>query len=80
MYIDDMIVSEKINQKLEKLPTAIQLEILDFVEFVAQKAERQNSEIEDAQWAEFSLGQAMKGLEDEESPEYTEADLVEKWR
>ena len=76
-----MIVSEKINEKLEKLPVAMQLEVLDFVEFVAQKAERQTAEIEaERQWAEFSLNQAMKGLEDEETPEYTEADLKEKWR
>lgn len=74
-----MIVSEKINQKVEKLPIAIQLEVLDFVEFVAQKA-RINSEDEGKQWAEFSLNQAMKGLEEEETPEYTEADLKEKWR
>jgi hypothetical protein len=75
-----MIVTEKINQKLEKLPVEIQLEILDFVEFVAQKAERQNALEENRQWTDFSLAQAMKGLEDEETPEYTEADLKEKWR
>lgn len=75
-----MIVSEKISQKVEKLPMAIQLEILDFVEFVAQKAEKTNSDDEKKQWTEFSLNQAMKGLEDEEIPEYTEADLKEKWR
>ncbi len=75
-----MIVSEKINQKVEKLPISIQLEILDFVEFVAQKAEKINSADEREQWTEFSLSQAMKGLEDEEIPEYTESDLKEKWR
>ena len=74
-----MIVTEKINQKVEKLPIEIQLEILDFVEFVAQKAERQNASKENWQWTDFSLAQAMKGLEDEETPEYTEADLKEKW-
>lgn len=80
MYINNMIVSEKINQKVEKLPISIQLEVLDFVEFVAQKAEKINAADEREQWAEFSLSQAMKGLEDEEIPEYTEADLKEKWR
>jgi hypothetical protein len=75
-----MIVREKINQKLEKLPIEIQLEILDFVEFVAQKAEKQNASEENRQWTDFSLAQAMKGLENEETPEYTEADLKEKWR
>jgi hypothetical protein len=56
------------------------LEVLDFVEFVAQKAENQNLAEENGQWAEFSLNQAMKGLEEEDFPEYTEADLKEKWR
>jgi len=75
-----MIITEKINRKLEKLPISIQLEVLDFVEFVAQKAEKQNSSEENRQWTEFSLRQAMKGLENEELFEYTEADLKEKWR
>jgi hypothetical protein len=74
-----MIISEEINQKVEKLPVSIQLEVLDFVEFVAQKAEKINADEENRQWAEFSLNQAMKGLEDEDVPEYTEADLKEKW-
>ncbi len=75
-----MIVAEKINQKLEKLPISIQLEVLDFIEFVAQKAEKQNLAEEDEQWTNFSLTQAMKGLEDEDIPEYTDADLKERWR
>lgn len=75
-----MVISEKISQKVEKLPVAIQLEVLDFVEFVTQRAKKINSEVEREQWTEFSINQAMKGLEEEETPEYTEADLKEKWR
>lgn len=75
-----MIVTEEISQKVEKLPISIQLEVLDFVEFVAQKAEKTNAADEGKQWTEFSLNQAMKGLENEDVPEYTEADLKEKWR
>ena len=80
MYICNMVVSEKINEKVVKLPISIQLEVLDFVEFVSQKAENQTDVEENKQWMEFSLSQAMKGLEDEDLPEYTEADLTEKWR
>ena len=80
MYIGDMIISKEINQKVEKLPISIQLEVLNFVEFVAQKAEKINVAEEREQWMEFSLSQAMKGLEDEEIPEYTDDDLKEKWR
>jgi len=38
------------------------------------------SNIETETWNQFSLQQAMKGLENDNLPEYTEADLVEKWQ
>ncbi len=71
-----MVVSEVVNSKMQSLPVAAQTEVLHFVEFLSQKYEQQ--ETEDKQWAEFSLDQAMKGLEDE--PPYNEEDLQEKWR
>lgn len=71
-----MVVSEVINSKMQSLPVAAQTEVLHFVEFLSQKYERQESE--DKQWSEFSLDQAMKGLEDETT--YNEEDLQEKWR
>lgn len=67
-----MIVVEQINGKLRKLPVPLQEEVLDFVEFLLYK----NSDAEN-EWNSFSLSQAMRGLEDE-TPEYTEADLQEK--
>ena len=75
-----MAVSEQISEKLEKLPVAIQQEVLDFVDFVSERVKHQNVAEEDEQWQDLSLSQAMKGLEDEASPEYTEADLKETWR
>ncbi len=71
-----MIVTEVLNSKMQNLPVAAQNEVLHFVEFLSQKYERQESE--DKQWSEFSLDQAMKGLEDETA--YGEEDLQEKWR
>ena len=71
-----MVVTEILNSKLQTLPISAQTEVLHFVEFLAQKFEQEESE--DKQWSEFSLAQAMKGLEDETA--YTEADLQEKWR
>ena len=71
-----MISTEMIQNKMHKLPVAAQTEVLHFVEFLAQKYERDTSE--DKQWSEFSLTQAMNGLEDE-TP-YSEKDLQEKWR
>ncbi|MBD2570927.1 hypothetical protein [Anabaena lutea] len=35
---------------------------------------------ENEEWNEFSLEQAMRGLENDHLPEYTESDLIEKWQ
>lgn len=75
-----MVVTEQINSKLQKLPTLYQQEVLHFVEFLSQKAMRGETEIEEKVWLDFSLTQAMRGLEDDDTPEYTEADLKEQWR
>jgi hypothetical protein len=32
------------------------------------------------QWNQFSLEQAMKDLENDNLPEYTETDLIKKWQ
>ena len=34
----------------------------------------------DQQWNQFSLEQAMRDLENDNLPEYTETDLIEKWQ
>ena len=39
---------------------------------------RNNTENEE--WNQFSLEQAMRGLENDHLPEYTEADIIEKWQ
>ena len=71
-----MIAADVLNSKMQNLPVAAQNEVLHFVEFLSEKYEQQKSE--DKQWSEFSLDQAMKGLEDETT--YSEEDLQEKWR
>lgn len=35
---------------------------------------------ENEEWNEFSLEQAMRDLENDHLPEYTESDLIEKWQ
>lgn len=70
-----MIVTEQINGKLKTLPAPLQKEVLDFVEFLIHK----NKDGDD-EWNRFSLNQAMRGLEHDDMPEYTDADLKEKWR
>ncbi len=73
-YHNAMIVTEQINGKLQRLPVPLQKEVLDFVDFLLHKNSHDENE-----WNEFSLAQAMRGLEDDDMPEYTEADLIEKW-
>jgi hypothetical protein len=35
---------------------------------------------ENEEWNKFSLEQAMRDLENDHLPEYTESDLIEKWQ
>jgi len=66
--------AEWIFEKSKSLPAPLQDEVLDFVEFLQQK---QASPEDD--WPALSLAAAVRGMEDEEWPEYSEKDLVEKW-
>ena len=79
-YYQGMVVTEQINSKLQRLPNLYQQEVLHFVEFLSQKAMRGETETKEKLWSDFSLTQAMRGLEDNDAPEYTEADLKVKWR
>jgi hypothetical protein len=75
-----MIVTEQIADRLERLPPPLQREVLDFIEFLAQRVAQGEGANEEADWTKFSLAQAMNGMENEDSPEYSEADLKEKWQ
>jgi len=72
-YYVRMTTAERITEMIRRLPPPVQQEVLDFAEFLAEKGGG------DAEWSGFSLDQAMRGLETEEIPEYSEADLKEKW-
>jgi len=56
-----MTVAEQIVQHLNSLPETAQAEVLDFVEFPESRSNNAN-------WSGFSLTQAMRGMESEESP------------
>jgi hypothetical protein len=78
-----MAVSEKINEKIEKLPPSAQEKVLDFVEFLSGDSYHHDTPdflTEEKDWQKFSLSQVLKDMADEDLPEYTEADLKEKWR
>jgi len=70
-----MTIAEKIQQQVHKLPTTLQAETLDFVEYLLAKTERETGRQEEDEWSNLSLTFAMRGIEQEDTPHYTTADL-----
>ncbi len=70
-----MTITEKIQQYIQRLPSSFQAEVLDFVEYLLVKAERETLRREARAWSDLSLALAMRGMEDEATPTYTPADL-----
>ncbi len=69
-----MLIREQIQEYVVKLPASFQAEVLDFVEYLIAKAQREGLVEENQEWSEFSLASAMRGMEDEETS-YTLSDL-----
>jgi hypothetical protein len=69
-----MTVTEAIQQNIQKLPLSFQAEVLDFVEYLLAKADRESLREEEA-WSGLSLTLAMRGMEDEAAPTYVPSDL-----
>lgn len=67
-----MSLTERIIKNVKTLPESKQVEVLDFVEYLQSKAERE----ENTEWNNLSLSSAMRGIEDEETP-YSINDLKE---
>ncbi|MBD2148326.1 hypothetical protein [Sphaerospermopsis sp. FACHB-1194] len=69
------------NQQLKALIKETILELIEEEKWTIQKilipilTNKENKE-----WNEFSLEQAMRDLENDHLPEYTESDLIEKWQ
>jgi hypothetical protein len=70
-----MTITDKIQASVQKLPTAYKSEVLDFVEYLLAKTTRGTQEHEASLWNDLSLTFAMRGMEDEDAPPYTKADL-----
>jgi hypothetical protein len=66
-----MTITETIRQHVQKLPASLQTEVLDFVEYLLVRTERRETK----DWSDLSLAFAMRGMEDEDMPTYTTADL-----
>ena len=65
-----MTLDEKIQQYVQKLPRSFQEELLDFVEYLVMKAERQEQE----EWSSLALSSAMRDM-GEEQVSYSLSDL-----
>ncbi|KKO19973.1 MAG: hypothetical protein BROFUL_01321 [Candidatus Brocadia fulgida] len=68
----DMSLTERIIENVKTLPELKQREVLDFVEYLRSRAEKE----EKIEWNALSLSSAMRGMEDEKSP-YSMNDLKE---
>ncbi|MGR3174955.1 MAG: DUF2281 domain-containing protein [Candidatus Scalindua sp.] len=69
-----MSIAERININVKRLPESKQIEVLDFVEYLKSRAEKE----EYKEWNDLSLSSAMRGMEDEQSP-YSINDLKESF-
>ena len=67
-----MTVAEKIMKHIRHLPEPIQVEVLDFVENLENKADAEDR----TAWSNFSLSQALRDMESE-AFSYSEKDLKE---
>jgi len=75
-----MVLADKIQQYVERLPASFQAEVLDFVEYLLTKVEREVATRDERVWSDFSLSSAMRGMEDEDAPSYTMSDLKVKFQ
>jgi len=71
-----MSIKELINHEIDNLSESEQRKVLELINLVQQKGVKN----ENQEWSDFSLEQAMRGLENDLLPEYTEADLIKKWQ
>lgn len=70
-----MALTDKIQERIQQLPVPLQAEVLDFIEFLLTKARQEATEDDEDLWNHMSLSLAMCGMEGEDSPQYTPADL-----
>jgi hypothetical protein len=72
-----MVISEKIRQDVQKLPSSLQVEVLNFVEYLLNKTEQENIRLEAKEWSNLSLTYAIHDMDDEDTSLYSVSDLKE---
>jgi len=72
-------IFEQIAKGIQTFPYQMQMEVLDFIGYLKSKLAKEQSREEEIEWSRLSLANAVMDIEDENSQEYSEADLKEKW-
>ncbi len=75
-----MSIKQIIQEKIDILSESKQVEVLNFLNYLIECQQEISIQQENAKWSQFSLAQAMQGLENDSLPEYTERDLKQKWQ
>ena len=70
---------DRINKRIRRLPEKAQIEVLNFVEFLLSKSGKIEEGADIEIWNKLSLDQAMRGLEDDDMPDYSESDIKENY-
>ena len=71
-----MVVAERIYENVQKLPEQLQSEVLDFVEYLLLKVEREAWPQERHAWSNLSLEAAMRDMVKEDTSDYTFDDVT----
>ena len=71
-----MSAVERIHRAVQRLPQRLQAEVLDFVEYLLSRKERESGQGDEDDWSLISLAFAMRGMEDEDAPVYSAKDLI----
>jgi hypothetical protein len=67
-----MSIKQIIQDKIDILSEEKQAEVLTFLNSLIENQNEIDLQQNNAEWSHFSLEQAMRGLEDDNLPEYTE--------
>lgn len=70
-----MAMANQIQEAVQQLPAGFQAEVLDFVEYLLAKAEREAVRHEELAWSNLSLATAMREIGDDDAVSYTLADV-----
>jgi len=73
-----MLLIEKLQSDVQKLPVDLQQEVVDFVEFLLTKVDRNAARHEEVEWSHVGLEymlQRMDAEEGDDAPVYTLSDV-----